>query len=31
VIAVATEESLDILAQLRPGSRIRFRHARPVG
>jgi KipI family sensor histidine kinase inhibitor len=31
VIAVATEESLDTLAQLRPGNRIRFRHARPVG
>jgi biotin-dependent carboxylase-like uncharacterized protein len=29
VIAVATDASLDALAQARPGSRIRFRHARP--
>lgn len=28
VIAVATDASLDALAQARPGSRIRFRHAR---
>ncbi|MFC7267439.1 5-oxoprolinase/urea amidolyase family protein [Microbacterium fluvii] len=29
VIAVATEAALDLLAQARPGTRIRFRHARP--
>ncbi len=29
VIAVATEASLDRLAQARPGTRLRFRHARP--
>ncbi|XKF89866.1 urea amidolyase family protein [Microbacterium lacus] len=28
VIAVATDASLDLLAQTRPGTRIRFRHAR---
>ncbi|MFH8252185.1 5-oxoprolinase/urea amidolyase family protein [Microbacterium sp. B2969] len=28
VIAVATDASLDAIAQARPGSRIRFRHAR---
>ncbi len=28
VIAVATDASLDLLAQARPGTRIRFRHAR---
>ena len=30
VIAVATEAALDALAQARPGTRIRFRHARPL-
>lgn len=30
VIAVATEASLDLLAQARPGTRVRFRHARPA-
>lgn len=30
VIAVATAASLDLLAQARPGTRIRFRHARPA-
>jgi KipI family sensor histidine kinase inhibitor len=30
VIAVATEASLDVLAQARPGTRVRFRHARPA-
>ncbi|GAA2986280.1 KipI family sensor histidine kinase inhibitor [Microbacterium terrae] len=30
VIAVATDASLDLLAQARPGTRIRFRHARPT-
>lgn len=30
VIAVATDAALDLLAQARPGTRIRFRHARPV-
>lgn len=29
VIAVATDAALDLLAQARPGTRIRFRHARP--
>jgi KipI family sensor histidine kinase inhibitor len=29
VIAVATDASLDAVAQARPGTRIRFRHARP--
>nr|WP_167039795.1 urea amidolyase family protein [Microbacterium ulmi] len=29
VIAVVTDASLDRLAQARPGTRIRFRHARP--
>lgn len=29
VIAVVTEASIDALGQARPGSRIRFRHARP--
>ena len=28
VIAVVTDASLDLLAQARPGTRIRFRHAR---
>lgn len=28
VIAVATDASLDLLAQARPGTRLRFRHAR---
>jgi biotin-dependent carboxylase-like uncharacterized protein len=28
VIAVATDAALDLLAQARPGTRIRFRHAR---
>ncbi|MFB7894087.1 5-oxoprolinase/urea amidolyase family protein [Microbacterium sp. NPDC056044] len=31
VIAVVTDESLDLVAQARPGTRIRFRHARPAG
>ena len=31
VIAVVTDASLDALAQARPGTRIRFRHARPLG
>ncbi len=30
VIAVATDASLDALAQARPGTRVRFRHARPL-
>ena len=30
VIAVVTAHSLDALAQARPGTRIRFRHARPA-
>ena len=29
VIAVATDAALDLLAQARPGTRLRFRHARP--
>ena len=29
VIAVATDAALDAIAQARPGTRIRFRHARP--
>jgi KipI family sensor histidine kinase inhibitor len=29
VIAVATDAALDLLAQARPGTRVRFRHARP--
>ncbi|MFC0198347.1 5-oxoprolinase/urea amidolyase family protein [Microbacterium arthrosphaerae] len=29
VIAVMTDASLDLVAQARPGTRIRFRHARP--
>jgi len=28
VIAVATDAALDLLAQARPGTRLRFRHAR---
>ena len=28
VIAVVTDASLDLVAQARPGTRIRFRHAR---
>ncbi len=28
VIAVATDAALDLLAQARPGTRVRFRHAR---
>lgn len=31
VIAVVTDASLDLVAQARPGTRIRFRHARPAG
>ncbi|GAA1929560.1 urea amidolyase family protein [Microbacterium aoyamense] len=31
VIAVVTDAALDLLAQARPGARIRFRHARPSG
>ncbi|MET0296848.1 MAG: allophanate hydrolase subunit 2 family protein, partial [Microbacterium sp.] len=31
VIAVVTDAALDLLAQARPGTRIRFRHARPTG
>ena len=31
VIAVATDAALDLLAQARPGTRIRFRHARRAG
>lgn len=31
VIAVATDAALDLLAQARPGTRLRFRHARPAG
>src|SRR5690606_28523443 len=31
VIAVVTDAGRDALAQARPGTRIRFRHARPVG
>jgi KipI family sensor histidine kinase inhibitor len=30
VIAVLTDASLDLIAQARPGTRIRFRHARPA-
>lgn len=30
VIAVVTDASLDLVAQARPGTRIRFRHARPI-
>lgn len=30
VIAVVTDASRDLLAQARPGTRIRFRHARPA-
>jgi KipI family sensor histidine kinase inhibitor len=30
VIAVATDAALDALAQARPGTRVRFRHARPL-
>ena len=30
VIAVVTDAGLDLLAQARPGTRIRFRHARPI-
>ncbi|NLP84410.1 5-oxoprolinase/urea amidolyase family protein [Microbacterium sp. CFH 90308] len=29
VIAVVTDAALDLIAQARPGTRIRFRHARP--
>ena len=29
VIAVVTDAGLDLLAQARPGTRVRFRHARP--
>ncbi|MCH6232021.1 urea amidolyase family protein [Microbacterium sp. CFH 31415] len=31
VIAVVTDASLDLVAQARPGTRIRFRHARRTG
>ncbi|MDR7188621.1 KipI family sensor histidine kinase inhibitor [Microbacterium sp. BE35] len=31
VIAVVTDAGLDLVAQARPGTRIRFRHARPAG
>lgn len=31
VIAVVTDASLDLVAQARPGTRIRFRHVRPGG
>lgn len=31
VIAVVADASLDALGQARPGTRVRFRHARPVG
>ncbi|MCP2638026.1 urea amidolyase family protein [Microbacterium sp. HD4P20] len=31
VIAVVTDAALDLLAQARPGTRIRFRHVRPSG
>jgi KipI family sensor histidine kinase inhibitor len=31
VIAVVTDAALDLLAQARPGTGIRFRHAHPVG
>lgn len=31
VIAVVTDAALDLVAQARPGTRIRFRHARPTG
>jgi len=31
VIAVVTDAGLDLVAQARPGTRIRFRHARPGG
>lgn len=31
VIAVVTDASLDLIAQARPGTRIRFRHARASG
>ena len=30
VIAVVTDAGLDLLAQARPGTRVRFRHARPI-
>ena len=30
VIAVVTDAGLDLLAQARPGTRVRFRHARPL-
>jgi len=30
VMAVVTDAALDLLAQARPGTRIRFRHARPI-
>ncbi|WP_374113572.1 5-oxoprolinase/urea amidolyase family protein [Microbacterium sp. zg.B48] len=30
VLAVATDAALDLLAQARPGARVRFRHARPA-
>ena len=30
VVAVVTDAALDLLAQARPGTRIRFRHARPA-
>ena len=30
VLAVATDAALDLLAQARPGTRVRFRHARPA-
>ena len=30
VIAVATDAALDLLAQARPGTHVRFRHARPA-
>lgn len=30
VIAVVTDAALDLLAQARPGTRLRFRHARPA-
>jgi biotin-dependent carboxylase-like uncharacterized protein len=31
VIAVVTDAALDALGQVRPGDRLRFRHARPLG
>nr|WP_262927735.1 biotin-dependent carboxyltransferase family protein [Microbacterium sp. NIBRBAC000506063] len=31
MIAVVAEGHRDLLAQARPGTRIRFRHARPLG